>query len=282
MATIFAVLLAAMAATEDKPLAPAEQYAAILKEFGAAANSNWKATSDEERRQAAARIEPLPRKMLELAQENAGQPWTLDALTHVITFEYWLDNYSSHPGWGHDSPQARAIAVLLRDHVRSNKLGETCKRVRYGFRQECETFLRTVIEKNPHQQIQGQASLGLAIFLNGRLNRLDLLADQPAVAKRYEGLYGEQYLETLRRKDRSGAIAEVESAFERAAEDYGDVEIPYEGKIRDIAKKELFAIRHLAIGKEVAEIEGEDQDGIRFKLSDYRGKVVLLYLWQQF
>ena len=121
------------ASAEDKPAAPAEQYAAILKEFGAAANSNWKATSDEERRQAAARVEPLPLNMLGLAEDNPEQPWTLDALTHVITFEYWLDNYSSHPGWGKDSRQARAIGILLRDHIRSEKLGETCKRARYGF-----------------------------------------------------------------------------------------------------------------------------------------------------
>jgi hypothetical protein len=53
----------------------------------------------------------------------------LDALTHVITLQYWLDNYSSHPGWGKDSRQARAIAILLRDHLRSDQLGETCKRV---------------------------------------------------------------------------------------------------------------------------------------------------------
>jgi cytochrome oxidase Cu insertion factor (SCO1/SenC/PrrC family) len=27
------------------------------------------------------------------------------------------------------------------------------------------------------------------------------------------------------------------------------------------------------------EIEGEDQDGVTFKLSDYRGKVILLDFW---
>jgi peroxiredoxin len=43
---------------------------------------------------------------------------------------------------------------------------------------------------------------------------------------------------------------------------------------------ELFAIRHLAIGKEAADIAGPDQNAVRFKLSDYRGKVVLLYFWQ--
>ncbi len=274
------VLSLSMAATQDKLVAPADQYRAILKEFGEAAHASWKAATDDERTQAAARVEPLPRRLLELAEQNPKEPWTLDALTQVITFEYWLDNYSSHPGWGKDSRQARAIAILLRDHVRSDQLGETCKRVQFGFRQECETFLRTVLEKNPHKEVQGQACLRLALFLNGRLNRLDLLQEQPVVNKRYEGLYGQDYLETLRRQDRATAVAEVEAVLEQAAEKYGDVKLPFGGTVGDNAHRELFALRHLAVGKEAANIEGPDQNGVRFQLSDYRGKVVLLYFWQ--
>ena len=41
-------------------------------------------------------------------------------------------------------------------------------------------------------------------------------------------------------------------------------------------RSELFNIRNLAIGRQAPDIEGEDQDGRRFKLSDYRGKVVFL------
>jgi cytochrome oxidase Cu insertion factor (SCO1/SenC/PrrC family) len=33
------------------------------------------------------------------------------------------------------------------------------------------------------------------------------------------------------------------------------------------------------VGQEAPEIEGEDIDGKQFKLSDYRGKVVLLDFW---
>jgi hypothetical protein len=36
---------------------------------------------------------------------------------------------------------------------------------------------------------------------------------------------------------------------------------------------------NLQIGKEAPEIEGEDIDGKRFKLSDYKGKVVVLDFW---
>jgi AhpC/TSA family len=275
------VLSLATAQPPDKSPTPAEQYKAVLKEFGEAANANWRATTDEERKRAAALVEPLPLKLLELAEKYPNEPWTLDALTNVITHEYWLDNYSSHAGWGKDSRQARAIAILLRDHIGSDKLGETCKRAQYGFRKECETFLRTVLEKNPHRDVQGQACLRLGLFLYGRLNRLDLLAGQPDLTKRYEGIYGKEYLDALRRQDRAKAVAEVEAILEQAADKYGDVKMPYGGTIGETVKTELFAIRHLAVGKEAPDIEGTDQDGARFKLSDYRGKVVMLYFWQQ-
>ena len=36
---------------------------------------------------------------------------------------------------------------------------------------------------------------------------------------------------------------------------------------------------HLAIGREAPQIEGNDVDGIPFKLSDYRGKIVVLDFW---
>src|ERR1700686_2189620 len=90
---------------------------------------------------------------------------------------------------------------------------------------------------------------------------------------------GQDYLDTLRRQDRAKAVAEVEAVFEQAADKYGDVKLPFGGTVGDKAKMELFAIRHLAVGKEAPAIEGPDQNGVRFKLSDYRGKVVLLYFW---
>ena len=37
----------------------------------------------------------------------------------------------------------------------------------------------------------------------------------------------------------------------------------------------------LAVGTAAPDIEGEDSDGKTFKLSDYRGKVVLLDFWWQ-
>ena len=47
----------------------------------------------------------------------------------------------------------------------------------------------------------------------------------------------------------------------------------------EAADAELFEIRHLQPGKAAPDILGDDIDGQKFKLSDYRGKVVLLDFW---
>jgi cytochrome oxidase Cu insertion factor (SCO1/SenC/PrrC family) len=47
----------------------------------------------------------------------------------------------------------------------------------------------------------------------------------------------------------------------------------------ETAERERFALQHLAIGKKTPDIEGEDLNGRRFKLSDLKGKVVLLVFW---
>jgi tetratricopeptide (TPR) repeat protein len=66
-----------------------------------------------------------------------------------------------------------------------------------------------------------------------------------------------------------GKIDEASKLLELAADKYEN----------ESAKEELFEIRFLAIGKKAPEIDGEDLDGKKLKLSDYRGKVVLLDFW---
>jgi len=48
---------------------------------------------------------------------------------------------------------------------------------------------------------------------------------------------------------------------------------------KERAKGDLFEMHNLAIGKVAPDIEGEDVDGKKFKLSDYRGKVVVIDFW---
>jgi hypothetical protein len=66
---------------------------------------------------------------------------------------------------------------------------------------------------------------------------------------------------------------QAEQHFNDVIEKYGTKEQ------KKSAKGELFEMHNLAIGKVAPEIKGEDVDGKNFKLSDYRGKVVVLDFW---
>jgi putative IMPACT (imprinted ancient) family translation regulator len=283
LSLLFSVLPAAGGEGRDKPATPAEQFKAIVSEFYDLTHvHSFKAETDAERAKAVERMDRLRLRCLELAEKNPKDAIARDALTQVVTVETWLENNTAHPGWGKDSAGPRAVVQLLRDHGRSDKLGEPCRRIHYGFRKEYETFLRTVLKENPHQEVQALTCLYLAQFLSVRLQRLDLIGEQPEIAKRYEGLFGKDYLEALRKQDRAEATAEIESLFERAVKEFGEVKLSPGGTVGAQAKAALHEIRNLSVGKTAQDIEGEDQDGKRFKLSDYRGKVVLLYFWSQY
>lgn len=70
--------------------------------------------------------------------------------------------------------------------------------------------------------------------------------------------------------------AQAEALLVQIVEQYADAG---GGKLRERAERELFSLRNLTIGKIAPDIEGEDLDGVRFKLSDYRGKVVVVDFW---
>ena len=95
-------------------------------------------------------------------------------------------------------------------------------------------------------------------------------------------MFGKDTLAQLRRMDRARVGKEIESLLEKSADKYGDVKIPFAETIAEKAKAELFEFRYLSVGKEAPDIKGEDQDGKNFKLSDYRGKVVLIDFWNPF
>src|SRR5262249_50813831 len=122
-------------------------------------------------------------------------------------------------------------------------------RVQYGFSKEGETFLRTVMAKSPHREVQALACLRLAQFLDGRLKKLDQVKEQPDMLRRFEGQFGKDYLDGLLGQDRARAVKEVEAIFELAAAKYGDVKVPYGDTVAERVKTELYEIRFLSIGR---------------------------------
>ncbi|MBI4660244.1 MAG: redoxin domain-containing protein [Verrucomicrobia bacterium] len=141
-------------------------------------------------------------------------------------------------------PEAeKALATLLAKHLNSEKLGPVCQALQYSPLPNAERTLRQIMEKNPHRDVQGLACFALAQVL------------------------------------RRNSSQESERFLDLTIEKYGEVRTYRDKKLAELAEANLFELRELGIGKVAPDIEGEDVDGQRFKLSDYRGKVVVIDFW---
>src|SRR5262249_19718031 len=121
-------------------------------------------------------------------------------------------------------------------------------------------LINAVAEKNPDRAARGQAMMALAWQAGKKF----------AAAEYRKG------------EDVDKLAAAAEKAFELIVKDYANCpRLMREGQrtLGEVAKSELFELRHLRIGMTAPDIEGEDLDGVKFKLSDYRGKVVVIDFW---
>jgi thiol-disulfide isomerase/thioredoxin len=161
----------------------------------------------------------------------------------------------------------QAVELLLEYHAENPNVGRLCSIIGYYgdiLHEPTIAFLRAVSDKNPDRIARGQAFLGLArlIWVKARYFDYQKKGD-PAPLYREAG----QLLETV--LDKYADCPDLRNAGIRRA-----------GKtLGDSAQHDLFELRELAVGKTAPEIAGEDMDGRPLKLSDYRGKVVVLTFW---
>ena len=92
----------------------------------------------------------------------------------------------------------------------------------------------------------------------------------------YPDAFDAQRLESVRADELE---REFMALLGEVAEQYTD--IPYFGKITLASRAQgaLFEQNNLRLGMTAPDIEAEDIDGVTFKLSDYRGKVVVIDFW---
>jgi hypothetical protein len=258
-------------AKADSPQARFEaiqkEYQQARQEFSAAYS---KATTDEERRKVVESKYPNPQKyvprMMELADSAPDDPAAVDALVWVVQFG------------GQAKDADRAIERLARDHAQDHKVGQISGRLVYSNSSAAESLLRAIVEKNPDRAAQGQASLALAQYLKNQAETVRWLKQDKENAAQARQFYGPEHTEALQAKDPDALARQAESLFEAVIEKFGDVSYRRDD-LAKAARSELYEIRNLGIGKTAPEITGEDLNGRPMKLSDYKGKVVVLDFW---
>jgi hypothetical protein len=268
-----------------------ESYQELLKAYTKASGAFRGAESDEQRRQCAEQLGVFPQRFIELAERHRNDPVALVALQQAIqavlsadsqTQYCWELNREQFPDVAPGDSSSQIVEILLRDHLRSDQLAPICDRMRYGFRREFEKLLLALIDRSPHRNTRALACLATAQLLRNQLQIVDRVAARPEWIARYNTLLSEDYLAEIRGDGRAALDRRIESLYEQALQ-YDDVmNFSFPETIAEKAKAELHEIRNLSLGKSAPEITGHDQNSRPLKLSDFRGKIVLLYFWSEY
>jgi thiol-disulfide isomerase/thioredoxin len=178
------------------------------------------------------------------------------------------------------SPVAqRAADLLIEHHLGHESVRSVVPRLGASPYPAAEKLLRALLEKAEEKEDRGKVHFALAEHYRARLQIIQSLqrmpADKQAVIK---NRIGEELFDRML-KTKPAELEELAGPhYERVIKDHADVE-QFGEKLGKRAETALFEMRHLGIGKKAPEIEGEDLDGKPLKLSDYRGKVILLDFW---
>ncbi|AMV37424.1 TlpA family protein disulfide reductase [Planctomyces sp. SH-PL62] len=155
------------------------------------------------------------------------------------------------------------LVRIVSEHFRNDpRMGKLCAAL--ATREDMTGLLGEVAGNHPERAVRGQATYALTICHR-------YAADESF------GAQGQTEAARKARLDRANA------EFERVVAEFPDVDsADGDFKLADKAKAELARIANLPnlkVGKIAPEIVGEDLDGRPLKLSDHRGKVVVVCFW---
>lgn len=147
-----------------------------------------------------------------------------------------------------------ALQMLGTSHTKSAGIAAAVKALEYHPIAMAEPILKAVRESNPNLPEKAAATyaLGMQYF------------------RLYEAASDEKAAETAKSKAMD-YFQEVSSTYAKETIDG----FP----LADQAARTMFELANLSVGSECPEIDGKDVDGSGFKLSDYRGKSVILMFW---
>ena len=174
---------------------------------------------------------------------------------------------------------ASVIDIAVRDYLQSEELGSFVDQVARCSNPAGERALQTILSSSPHHDVRGKACYQLGMK---KLSAAQLARRIQDAGDEELDMLKSRYTEVAftRAKGLEPKIIQAvgEKLLERVVNEFGDVK----GRRRTLGRSaaaELFEIRKLQIGMIAPEIEGEGINEKPMKLSQFRGKVVLLDFW---
>ena len=245
-----------------------EEYEAAYKEYRAAlAGAEDAEVQQGLRAEQDARFEACCARLMALAEEAPADPALGQALVWVV----------QRSGSG---PRClRACALLLEHHADGRGLDTALS----AYEREMgagRALLEELAASDPREEVRARARFSLAQHLLQRAEYARQLAPfDPDERALYMPDFGPEVATALAGESPSALTLEAEALFAALQAEAPEVPHPYRGTLGKACALELFELRHLQPGMTAPDIEGEDLDGVAFRLSDYRGKVVVLDFW---
>ncbi len=209
-------------------------------------DKNWKDDLTEEQQQAVMAKRPglefIP-EFEALASDAKGTDVAASARMEVLSIQCDFQKKED---------AAKTLERLLAESIGSKALKDLPMTLMYSYRhiggkEHSIVTLEKLLEKSPHPEVKASS-----LFTLGQVYCGEKSSDvQKAKGRKcFERLIGE-----------FGAIKSYRSTYKEAAESF------------------LFELDHLQIGMQAPDFETIDENGTKFKLSDYRGKVLVIDFW---
>lgn len=239
----------AFAALHAEPDATEKTISAIIDEYETSVRANTmkiiQAKTEDEKNKYRATVpsaEKYAKDVLKVVQENLDQPGSARGVS-------WLATQAAN------FPEGQvALQMLGTSHVTAAGIAEAVKALEYHPLTFAEPILKGIREKNPNATEKAAATYALGVQY---FRIYETAADEASA---------------------SAAKAKAMDYFQEISASYAGASI--NGfPIADQAGKMMFEMANLSVGGECPEIDGKDVDGASFKLSDYRGKHVVLMFW---
>ena len=260
MGVIVLALASPAGRADEKPSKAAEELKKLEAEYKAAlaefAKEVRAAKSDEERQKLRDEKSPNPKffkQFFDIAEKNAKDPCAIDALALAL-------RASGGPRAGKENDFNKVIALLEKDHLKSEGILKVVRGLGGALDDPSIEFLRNVLANNPSRRVQARACEALAQCFAQRVEVAGELKADAELRGALEKALGKEFVEKL---------ASGVDGFKKAGEGYAK------------ASKEKYAdvFPDLSVGKTAPEVISQDLDGKKVKLSDLRGKVVVLDIW---
>ena len=263
--------LTQLSAEELEKLAAA-QLETINKEYGAAVTrlnvEIEKLDSDREKQALYDKKNPEPEYTRQLFAMAQKFPQTDAAFTAGMTIILEFPNRAEFP---------QTMDLILEHHAQRvpwpSLVGGYLELVPS---KQIEGWLRKMIDRAGNDEIKVQ----MTFFLYQYFDQFPTFAATIEYNPQYKKRYSQERIDYIYNRNQE-VRQDLLTRLKELKESFPDVKADGNRVVKNVIDGPIFELENLQVGSTAPDIEGKDFDGVEFRLSDYRGKVVMLDFWGQ-